>query len=60
MQIPRLRTIYRQRKWSLPAPVHKIMAVGRKIMPLGVKCFTGASNAFPTVFVPFTVLYSAA
>ena len=37
MQNPRLRTVYRQRKWPLLAPVCKIMALGRKIMTLGCK-----------------------
>ena len=35
MQNPRLRTVYRKRKWPLLAPVHKIMALGRKKMALG-------------------------
>ena len=35
MQNPRLRTVYRQRKWPLSAPVRKIIALGRKIMALG-------------------------
>ena len=30
MQNPRLRTVYRQRKWPLLAPVRKIIALGRK------------------------------
>ena len=30
MQNPRLRTVYKQRKWPLLAPVRKIMALGRK------------------------------
>ena len=34
MQNPRLRTVYRQRKWPLLATVHKIVALGRKIMAL--------------------------
>ena len=37
MQNPRFRTVYRQRKWPLLAPVRKIMALGRKKLPLGVK-----------------------
>ena len=37
MQNPRLRTVYRQRKWPLLAPVRKIMALGRKKW-----CFNGA------------------
>ena len=28
MQNPRLRTVYRQRKWPFLAPVRKIMALG--------------------------------
>ena len=32
MQNPRLRTVYRQRKWPLLAPVRKIMALGPKKM----------------------------
>ena len=39
MQNPRLRTVYRQQKWPLPAPVRKIMALGRKIMALGFQVF---------------------
>ena len=39
MQNTRLRTIYRQRKWPLPAPVRKIMALGRKTMALGCQMF---------------------
>ena len=39
MQNPRLRTVYRQRKSPLPAPVRKIRALGRKIMPLGCQVF---------------------
>ena len=35
MQNPRLRTVYRQRKWPLLAPVRKIMALGRKRMANG-------------------------
>ena len=31
MQDPRLRTIYRQRKWRFPAPVRKIMALGYRV-----------------------------
>ena len=34
MQNLRLRTVYRQRKWPLPAPVRKIMALGRIMMAL--------------------------
>ena len=37
IQNPRLRTVYRQRKWPLLAPVRKIMALERKKWPLGVK-----------------------
>ena len=37
MQNPRLRTVYRQRKWPLLAPVRKIMALGRKKIALGCK-----------------------
>ena len=37
MQNPRLRSVYRQRKWPLPAPVCKIMALEREIMALGRK-----------------------
>ena len=47
MQNPRLRTVYRKRKWPLLAPVRKIMALGCKIIALGwnvfyesVKCLT--------------------
>ena len=40
MQNPRLRTVYRQRKRSLPAPVRKIMALGCKVFYESVKCFT--------------------
>ena len=29
MQHPRLRTVYRQRKWLIPAPVRKIMALAQ-------------------------------
>ena len=43
MQNPRLRTVYRQRKWSLPARVRKIMALRRKIMALQCKVFYGSS-----------------
>ena len=35
MQNPRLRTVYRQQKWPLLAPVRKIMALGRKKLALG-------------------------
>ena len=31
MQNPRLRTVYRQRKWPLPAPVRKIMALACRV-----------------------------
>ena len=37
MQNSHLRTVYRQRKWPLLAPVPKIMALGRKKMALGCK-----------------------
>ena len=37
MQNPRLRTVYRQRKWPFLAPVRKIMALGSKKMALGCK-----------------------
>ena len=37
MQNPRLRTVYRQRKWLFLARVRKIMALGRKKMALGCK-----------------------
>ena len=37
MQNLRLRTVYRQRKWPLPAPVRKIMTLVRKIMALVLK-----------------------
>ena len=33
MQDPRLRTVYRQRKWPLLVPMRKIMALGRKKGP---------------------------
>ena len=39
MQNSRLRTVYRQRKWPLPALVRKIIALGRKIMVLGCQVF---------------------
>ena len=39
MQNPRLRTVYKQRKWPLFTPVGKIMALGRKIMALGCQVF---------------------
>ena len=35
IQNPRLRTVYRQRKWPLLAPVRKMMALGRKIIAIG-------------------------
>ena len=38
-QNPRLRTVYRQQKWPLPAPVRKVMALGRKITALGCQVF---------------------
>ena len=39
MQNPRSRTVYGQQKLRLPAPVRKIMALGRKMFSLSVKCF---------------------
>ena len=39
MRNPRLRTVYRQRKWPLPALLRKIMALGSKIMALGCQVF---------------------
>ena len=38
MQNPRLRTVYKQRKWSLPAPVRKIIALGCQVFHYSVKC----------------------
>ena len=38
-QTTRLRTVDRQRKWPLPAPVRKIMALKRKKMALGCQVF---------------------
>ena len=55
MQNPRSRTVYRQRKWPLPAPVRKIVAPGRQIMALERKL----QNTLPTVSVALTVVYSA-
>ena len=53
MQYPRLRTVYRQRKWSLFVPVRKIITLGHKIIALGckmfyysVKCFAHGLRAF--------------
>ena len=46
MQKPRLRTVYRQRKWPLLAPVRKIMALGRKKMALGCKIIALGWNVF--------------
>ena len=40
MQTPRLRTVYRQRQWLLPAAVDRIMALGCKGFCQCVKCFT--------------------
>ena len=52
MQNPRLRTVYRQRKWPLLAPVRKIMTLGRKKMWWGSKfrtteCRTTDISKFP-------------
>ena len=32
MQSPRLRTVCGRLKWPVPAPVRKIMALGRKVL----------------------------
>ena len=37
MQNPRLHTVYRQRKWPLPAPVRKIIARGCQVFHYCVK-----------------------
>ena len=46
MQNPHLRTVYRQRKWRLPAPVRKIMTAGRKIMALGCEIIALVCKVF--------------
>ena len=43
---PRLRTVYRQRKWPPLAPVRKIMALGRTKMALGCKIIALGLNVF--------------
>ena len=56
MQSPRLRTVYKQWKQPLPAPVLKIMVLGCKIMALGcqvfhysIKCFEHGPRGFINV-----------
>ena len=46
MQNPLLRTVYRQLKWPLLAPVRKIMALERKKMALGCKIIALGWNVF--------------
>ena len=46
MQNPRLRTVYRQWKWPLLAPVRKIMALRRKKMALVCKIIALGWNVF--------------
>ena len=46
MQNPRLRTVYRQRKWPLPAPVRKIMALGCQVFNYSVKCSEHGLRSF--------------
>ena len=46
MQNPRLRTVYRQRKWPFPAPVRKIMSLGYKVFQWSVKCFKHGLRGF--------------
>ena len=38
IQNPCLRTVYRQRKWPLPAPACIIMALGCQVFHYSVKC----------------------
>ena len=38
MQNPRLRTVYRQRKWPFAAPVRKITSLGCQVFHYSVKC----------------------
>ena len=56
MQNPRLRTVYRQRKWLLSAPVHQILALGRKSMALvnnSVLCNKCGTKEIPDECVTF-------
>ena len=57
MQNPRLRTVYRQRKWPLLAPVRKKMALGCKIIALEPS--TSACRPRPRVHAAFLHLQCA-
>ena len=46
MQSPRLRTVYRQRKWPLLAPVRNIIALGRQRMALECKIIALVWNEY--------------